>query len=330
MKRYCSRISRASRILGFLALLLFMAVLAGCVFIEEFISPILNPTPPREREAGLVDEDVRPVIVPRVSLTPALPVRGGHVVIEVGPFDHDPQVTVIKDMRGDLSLPFRQGNKVYYLLAVSYFNEPGKYPLSFEILDGEGWTWAQEVMLEVVEGEFTHQKFSVSASRTQGWTNKQLEEDREKTRKAREHTNPSPLWQGPFMWPLEGRVSSDYGALRTINNAAPTRHNGIDIAAPEGTPLAAANDGFVRLAEHLLAGGNTVIIDHGLDVCSVYLHMHEIWVEEGQWVSKGEVIGTVGQTGFATGPHLHWSVYVGHSPVSPYCFMEEGAFSPTQ
>ncbi len=323
MKRYCSRA------LEFLLLFItLMIALAGCTFIEEFIGPIINPTP-KEREAGLVDEDVRPVIVPRVSLTPSYPVRGGHVVIEVGPFSQAAEVTVARDMRGDLSLPFRQGDKLYFLLAVSYFNEPGEYPLTFDILDGEGWTWIWEEVLEVVEGDFTHQKFSVAATRTQGWTSQQLEKDREKTRLAREHTNPGPLWQGPFIWPLEGRVSSDYGALRTINNAAPTRHNGIDIAAPEGTPLAAANSGFVRLAEHLLAGGNTVIIDHGLDVCSVYLHMHEIWVEEGQWVSKGEVIGSIGQTGYATGPHLHWSVYVGHSPVSPYCFMDEGAFSPT-
>lgn len=309
-----------------LILPLFLA-LVGCVFIEEFINTITTPSP-AERLPGLVEEDVKPVPVPRVSITPASPVRGGHVVIEVAPYGPTPDIKVAKELRGDLSLPYRQGDKVYFLLAVSYFNEPGEYPLTFEIVDGEGRTWVKEETLQVVEGEFTSQKFFMPASRTDGWTSKQLELDREETRRARETTISSPLWREPFMWPLEGRVSSDYGAIRVINNGAPTRHNGIDIAAPEGTPLAAANAGYVRLAKYLMASGNTIIIDHGLDVCSAYLHMHEIWVEEGQWVQKGEIIGTLGQTGYATGPHLHWTVYVGHTPVSPYCFMAEEAFAP--
>lgn len=308
------------------AVLLFSG-LTGCFYVEEFMGIFSKPGAV-ERPAGLVEEDVRPVMVPRVSFAPAAPVRGDHVLIEVGPFAQGGEVSLTKDLRGDLSLPFWRGNKLYHLLAVSYLNEPGEYPLTFEVLTEEGWTWVWEEVLEVVEGDFTFQKFSVAASTTQGWTSKQLAEDREKTRQAREKTNPSPLWQGSFILPLEGRISSDYGAVRVINNGAPTRHSGIDIAAPEGTPLAAANSGFVRLAELLLAGGNTIIIDHGMDVCSAYLHLHEIRVEEGQWVSKGEIIGTVGKTGFATGPHLHWTVYVGHTPVSPYCFMEEGAFDP--
>jgi hypothetical protein len=308
----------------FLILILLIALLPGCTLWEGFfpgVAPGENPAllPPYPEPPPPPKERVLPP--PEAQLLPARPIRGDHTLLEIGPFLKEPEIKVESGLRGHWSLPFWHQDRVYLLLAVSYFNEPGPYPIALEVLlDGEK-IWEAEVILEVVEGDFTHQRFTMPASRTEGWTNTQLAKDREKTRLAREETLPFPLWEGAFQWPFIGRVSSDYGAMRSINNQAPTRHNGIDIAARQGTPLAAANRGIVRLAEHLLASGNIIIIDHGLDVCSAYLHLHEIFVEVGQWVEKGEIIGTVGMTGYATGPHLHWSVYVGHTPVSPYSFM---------
>ena len=298
------------------------AFLPGCSVWGQFMGEEEPEENPPVSEPEPQEEERQALHPPVVNISPARPVRGDHVVIEVGPFLEEPAVLVESDLRGDMSLPYWHEDWVHILLAVSYFNEPGEYSITFEAFWGDNEVWEGRETLEVVEGDFTFQSFSMPASRTDGWTSKQLEEDREKTRQAREITYSRPLWYGSFEWPLEGRISSDYGAMRSINNRNPTRHNGIDIAAREGTPLAAANKGVVRLAEHLLASGNIIIIDHGLDVSSAYLHLHEIYVEVGQWVDKGEIIGTVGQTGYATGPHLHWSVFVGHTPVSPYAFMD--------
>jgi murein DD-endopeptidase MepM/ murein hydrolase activator NlpD len=108
-----------------------------------------------------------------------------------------------------------------------------------------------------------------------------------------------------FVWPTQGRISSVYGSQRILNNEPRQPHYGLDIAAPTGTPVVAAADGTVRLAEtDLYYTGGTIIIDHGHGVSSTYLHLSRLDVEEGQQVSAGQGIGAVGATGRVTGPHL--------------------------
>ncbi|HED24673.1 MAG TPA: M23 family metallopeptidase, partial [Firmicutes bacterium] len=209
---------------------------------------------------------------------------------------------------------------VYIIIGIDCDTEPGSYRLAFEKENGDD-TEAGEIILaeeiEIAAKEFAFSRFSMPADRTTGWTSARLAEDREKVRLARETTEPYPLWTGPFISPLEGRISSEYGAVRVINNNPPRRHAGIDIAADEGTPVVAVNRGIVRLAEFLLSGGNTVIVDHGMGLSSSYLHLEEIHVEVGQTVECGEPVGTVGMTGYATGPHLHWEVNIDQEAVNP-------------
>lgn len=112
-----------------------------------------------------------------------------------------------------------------------------------------------------------------------------------------------------FVWPLNGRVTGVYGSQRILNGNPRRPHFGIDIAAPEGTPIVATASGIVRLAdEDMVLTGKTLMIDHGHGLMSIYVHMSEITVEEGQTVAAGETIGAVGQTGRTTGPHLHLGV----------------------
>ena len=248
---------------------------------------------------------------------PQNPAPGDFVIIEAGPLSTEPQPRLQFDFSGTISEYYRLGNMVYAVAAIYYETEPGSYTL--ELINGSGQSEEiiAEANIEVIEKDFHFSSFSMPASRTAGWTAQRLAEDREITRLARETTEPYPLWQGSFINPVEGRVSSTYGAIRVINQNPPRRHSGIDVAAEEGTPVYAANRGVVRLAEFLLSGGNTVIIDHGLDLSSTYMHLHEIAVEEGVVIERGEEIGTVGMTGYATGPHLHWEVNIGQTPVNP-------------
>lgn len=112
-----------------------------------------------------------------------------------------------------------------------------------------------------------------------------------------------------FTWPVTGPISGVFGSQRILNGKPRNPHNGVDVAAPAGTPITAPADGVVALvADDMFYTGKTVMIDHGLGLTSVYAHMDSIAVVEGQVVGQGTPIGTVGATGRATGAHLHWGL----------------------
>ena len=113
----------------------------------------------------------------------------------------------------------------------------------------------------------------------------------------------------PFIWPVIGRISGVYGSQRILNGKPKNPHYGVDIAAPTGTPVKSPADGSVALTrDDMFYSGGTLILDHGHGVTTSYLHLHKIWVAEGQTVKQGEVIAQVGATGRVTGPHLHWGM----------------------
>lgn len=133
--------------------------------------------------------------------------------------------------------------------------------------------------------------------------------DARQVRAARLVDTDVPLLDSGFIWPVEGRITGVYGSQRILNGEPRRPHFGIDIAAPTGTPVVAAADGIVRLAEtDMYFTGGTILIDHGYGVNSVYSHLESVAVPVGAEVRKGQLIGTVGATGRSTGPHLDWRV----------------------
>jgi murein DD-endopeptidase MepM/ murein hydrolase activator NlpD len=112
-----------------------------------------------------------------------------------------------------------------------------------------------------------------------------------------------------FDWPVRGRVSGVYGSQRVYNGTPKSPHSGLDVAAPAGTPIRAPAAGVVSFARpDLYLTGGTVLLDHGHGLSSNFLHLSRLDVAVGQRVARGEVIGLVGATGRATGPHLHWGM----------------------
>jgi murein DD-endopeptidase MepM/ murein hydrolase activator NlpD len=126
------------------------------------------------------------------------------------------------------------------------------------------------------------------------------------------------LYRSGFEQPADGVISGVYGSQRILNGEARAPHYGLDIAAPDGTPVRAAADGMIAFAHPgMYFNGRTLVIDHGLGLQSVYLHLSEISVSPGTRVAKGEIVGRIGATGRVTAAHLHWGLQLGATWLDP-------------
>lgn len=125
----------------------------------------------------------------------------------------------------------------------------------------------------------------------------------------------------PFIAPAHAPISSLFGLQRFYNKKPRTPHSGLDIAAVENTPVLTIGDGKVVSVADYFFTGNTVIVDHGMGVFSLYGHLKRTDVKQGQQIKQGTVVGLVGKTGRATGPHLHWSMIMNQTLVDPLLFV---------
>ena len=146
--------------------------------------------------------------------------------------------------------------------------------------------------------------------------------EQEQVRVALSGASPQRLWSGAFIEPVHGQISGAFGRARVINGQPRNPHNGEDIAAPMGTDVLAMNDGVVRLTADHFFSGKGVFLDHGLGLYSMYFHLSDVLVKDGETVKRGGVIGKVGATGRASGPHLHVGIKINGARVNPYSLMQ--------
>jgi murein DD-endopeptidase MepM/ murein hydrolase activator NlpD len=130
-------------------------------------------------------------------------------------------------------------------------------------------------------------------------------------------TSTSRAWQGQFIYPTDTEISTEFGVRRIMNEKKTSVHRGMDFRGKTGTPVKALNSGTVVLSKDLFYGGNTLIVDHGTGLYSVYMHLSRFNAKEGSSVEKGQTVGFVGSSGRATGPHLHLSVKLNGFSVNP-------------
>jgi len=150
---------------------------------------------------------------------------------------------------------------------------------------------------------------------------KRIKNDNKKVRAIRQAgVHPVPLFlNGGFIAPVKGPITGVYGSQRILNGQPRSPHSGVDIAAARGTPVVSPANGIVRLAaDDMYLMGNTLMIDHGLGLVSIFIHLDTIYAGEGEYVTQGDMVARVGKTGRATGPHLHWGISVGSTSIDPW------------
>lgn len=145
---------------------------------------------------------------------------------------------------------------------------------------------------------------------------KRIKAEQTRINAARARDSDLPYAFEPFDWPALGPISGVYGSQRILNGQPRSPHFGVDIAAPRGTPLKAPAGGIISLADSdLFFTGGTIIIDHGHGLASLFAHMDKVAVKEGDKLTKGGYVGNLGATGRATGPHLHWGMFLFSTPI---------------
>jgi len=145
----------------------------------------------------------------------------------------------------------------------------------------------------------------------------QIERDTQTLNRIWAASSPARLWDGPFERPVPDPANSRFGTRSVLNGQPRSPHSGADFLSPDGRPIKAPNAGRVVFAGPQYFTGNTVIIDHGLGLFSLFAHLSRVDVHEGDTVATGDIVGAVGSTGRVTGPHLHWSVRVNGARVDP-------------
>ncbi len=174
------------------------------------------------------------------------------------------------------------------------------------------------VAVTVLPGDFGVQKLSLPQKQVDldAETVERVEEE-QRTMLAAMRPVTSRSWEGDFVLPSEGRVQHTFGLRRVINGQPRRPHSGEDISAPSGTPVLAINEGTVQLVADHFFSGKSIVVDHGLGLYSMYFHLSEVMVHPGDRVAKAQVIGAVGASGRASGPHLHWGVRLNGARVNP-------------
>jgi murein DD-endopeptidase MepM/ murein hydrolase activator NlpD len=212
---------------------------------------------------------------------------------------------------------YRTGATAATYVGTDPFTRPGSHRLMVEHVGAGSVRVLSQTTVTVIRETFATRRLRLDPSKEALFDPKLVAIERRKVGAAFRLISPRKRWDGPFALPTPAARSSPYGVKSVYNGVVHGWHRGADFAAPAGSPVRAANHGIVRLAEGIPLSGNAVLIDHGLGVFTTYMHMSSIAVRVGQRVGKGDVVGRVGSTGVATGPHLHWGLRVNGLYVDP-------------
>jgi murein DD-endopeptidase MepM/ murein hydrolase activator NlpD len=244
---------------------------------------------------------------------PAVPVGGLAVV-------HADAADARGTFEGKRLAFFPGGHGVVALVGIDLDHPPGRFALRVE----SAKSGAATVLLEVLAKQFPEERLTVPKTYTEldPATLRRVGREQKLLASLWPKSGPERLWEGAFVKPADGPPGSPFGLRRFFNGEPRSPHAGVDFRAPAGAPVAASNRGKVVLARELFFTGNTVVLDHGLGVFTLYVHLSELEAAPGRIVEKGAEIGKVGATGRVTGPHLHFAARVGDARIDPLSLLE--------
>jgi murein DD-endopeptidase MepM/ murein hydrolase activator NlpD len=203
------------------------------------------------------------------------------------------------------------------LVGIDLDVKPGRYDLS--VVAGDAAADQTTYRLVVAGKKFATRQLTVDPAFVNPPAEAQvrIQTDAERLTRVWAASSPVRLWSGAFVRPVTAPANSAFGTRSVFNGEPRSPHGGADFSSPAGTPVASPNAGRVVVAADLYFTGNTVVIDHGLGLFSLFAHLQSMDVKEGDTVVTSLVLGKVGATGRVTGPHLHWTVRVNDARVDP-------------
>ncbi len=277
-------------------------------------TPVPTPTP---------TPTPTPIPTPSVQLPVAYPKQGGFILVRL---DYGPPGTQeATALLGGGSYPMvPDGDGWLAVIGLATDFPPGGYTVEV-LADGAA---VGSVPVSVVEGGYEQLSLTMPQSSIDLLSDTAaIEEERRVVEGAHATFTPERLWSGAWLMPVQGYVSNAFGVQRSVNGGPFGTHGGADIVAEGGTPVVAAASGRVVLAQPLYLLGNSAIIDHGAGLLTAYHHMSSIAVSPGQAITKGDLVGYVGTTGFSSGDHLHWEARIHGVKVDPM-LLTQAALEP--
>ena len=249
------------------------------------------------------------------------PWPGGVAIVDLAavysPGEPAPEVS----FNGKRTLVFRRNGRWYTAVGLPLSQDAGKATLTVNLTQGE----QRSISVEVREHSYPEQRLTVKKSFVD-LSQEQLDRviaDRRIIDSTLQNFRDLPMTGVSLVAPADGPKSSSFGLRRFFNDQPRSPHSGMDIAAPLNATVTAAGDGIVKATGDYYFNGSTVFIDHGQGFVTMYCHLSNIAVEDGQLVIAGELIGKVGATGRVTGAHLHFGTYLNGNAVDPAIFIGE-------
>jgi hypothetical protein len=299
-----------------LILLVFLVPLGFYVYKENGDKPLTATTTPTE-----IVQETRDVAQPVVQVTPTKIIQGDPVFIKISEVEESDVKSLMFNGKA-LSIIENDG-QLGALAGIDLRGEIGSFPVTLTLNDGT------IIKSNLVVGERIIAKAPLGIPDKLGGNTEESEKELINTLVQEGNlinsipsTN-TQLWSGDFRYPLNGEITiTDVYGYSRITGGSTFSHKGTDFRAAVGTPIYAMNDGRVAYTGYLRNYGNTIVLDHGLGLQTIYMHLSEVSVAKGDDIKKGEQIGKTGDTGYVLGPHLHLSIKIDHISIDPLKFLE--------